>query len=98
MNATLTKIELAAGVAAKTGLTQSKAVEVVDATMEEIQNALVTGKTVVLRNFGALRVKQRAERTCRNPFNQSATPIVVPPKKVVKFKIGHELDKALNTP
>jgi DNA-binding protein HU-beta len=47
-----------------------------------------------LVGFGSFGVSERGSRTGRNP--QTGKEIVIPAKKVVKFKAGSELNDAVN--
>lgn len=93
----MTKNDLINKVAERTGLTQTKANEAVQAILDEVQGALVAGQKVEFRNFGVFRVALRAERTGRNPADAAAGTFTIPAKNVVKFRTGAELDKALNS-
>ncbi len=67
---------------------------IVNAILNEIVGALRDGNRVELRGFGAFAVKQRAERTGRNPRTGAAVP--VSQKVVPAFKPGKELRLKLN--
>ena len=72
-----------------------RAVErIVSTVFDEITDALVRGDRVELRGFGAFSVKQRPERTGRNPRTGEA--VHVPAKAVPFFKTGKELRERLN--
>ena len=92
----MSKDELATKVADKTGLTQAKAKEAIQAALEEMREALVGGRKVELRGFGVFRPVRRMERTGRNPAHPEAGPVVIPARNVVKFKVGSDMDKVLN--
>jgi integration host factor subunit beta len=67
---------------------------VVNAILNEIIGALANRDRVELRGFGAFAVKQRDERTGRNPRTGAAVP--VSQKVVPAFKAGKELRLKLN--
>jgi nucleoid DNA-binding protein len=94
---TLTKEELVSTVAERTGLTQAKTHETIQVLLDTMQCAFKDGRKVEFRNFGVFRVARRAERTGRNPANVSAGTFTIPAKNVVKFRIGADLDKAINS-
>jgi integration host factor subunit beta len=72
-----------------------RAVErIVSTVFAEITDALVRGDRVELRGFGAFSVKNRPERTGRNPRTGQA--VHVPAKAVPFFKTGKELRERLN--
>lgn len=95
MNTTLTKDEVANQLAEKQGITATQAHEAINNTLEAIQTALIAGRKVEFRGFGSFIPKTRAARTGRNPRVPGST-IQIPPKTVVKFKVGSHLSDALN--
>jgi integration host factor subunit alpha len=58
--------------------------EVVDATFDEISEALLRGETVKLSSFGVFKVRSKRERTGRNP--KTNTEAVITARRVVTFK------------
>jgi len=96
MNNTLTKDELASALASKTGMTLVQAHAAVNHTLSAVQEALVGGRKVEFRGFGSLIPKVRKGRLGRNPRDAQAAPIQIPPKTVVRFKVGSQLSAALN--
>jgi integration host factor beta subunit len=67
--------------------------QMVNATLEEIKNALAKGKDVKITGFGSFKVKERKARTGRNP--RTGAEVAIPAKKVVKFKPGKELAESV---
>jgi len=67
----------------------------VQQTLECIQEGLISGKNVELRNFGVFELQVRKQRVGRNP-NQPETDVVIPRRAVVKFKAGKEMKAGLN--
>ena len=63
-------------------------------TLECIQEGLISGKNVELRNFGVFELQVRKQRVGRNP-NQPETDVVIPRRAVVKFKAGKEMKTGL---
>ena len=95
---TLTKSDLAAAVARKTGITASLSHEVVQVIIDEIQATLVTGCKVELRGFGTFKVAMRKARIGHNPQHPEAGPLQIPAKTVVRFSPGAILADAVNHP
>ena len=93
---TLTKDKLAGKLAEKTGMTVPQARENITHLLDAVQAALVEGHKVEFRGFGCFSPKVRAGRVGRNPRVPDAPPIQIPPKNVVRFKIGSLLSAALN--
>ncbi|MCD6082196.1 HU family DNA-binding protein [candidate division WOR-3 bacterium] len=87
------KVDLAARIAEKAGISKKAAKAAVDAFMETVTEALGKGEKVTLVGFGSFVVRQRAPRTARNP--RTGAPIRVPAKKVPKFVPGAKLRKVV---
>jgi DNA-binding protein HU-beta len=85
----MNKQELISTIAGKAGLTKADAKKGLDATIEAVSEALKAGDKVALVGFGSFSVSERSARTGRNP--QSGSEIIIPAKKVVRFKPGAEL-------
>lgn len=85
----MNKAELVSAVAEKAGLTKVQATEALNAFMEVTADTLKKGDKIALVGFGTFSVAERAERKARNP--QTGKEMVVPAKKVVKFKAGKDL-------
>lgn len=90
----MTKTELVAGVAEKTGMKKKDAETVVNAALETMTAALQSGEKVSLVGFGTFEVHERSEREGRNPRTNEA--IVIPASRSVAFKSGKALKDALN--
>ena len=63
--------------------------ETVQLTLDAIQDALIRGQNVELRNFGVFEVQVR-KASGRNP-NQPEKDVVIPKRAVIKFKSGKEM-------
>lgn len=85
----MNKAELVAAVAAKAEVSKAEAAKVIDAALEAAVEALKNGENVQLVGYATLSVAQKAERKGINPATKEA--IVIPAKKVVKFKAGAKL-------
>jgi integration host factor subunit beta len=72
-----------------TGVTRTKAQEVVELFFDEMSNALSSGDRVELRGFCSFYVKDYEGYTGRNP--RTGEPIEVKAKKLPFFKCGKEL-------
>ena len=94
---TLTKDELATQLAAKMGIPSVQAHQAVSNTLELIQQGVAQGRKVELRGFASFIPKVRAERVGRNPRDPNHTPITIPAKNTVRFKLSPTFKKALNT-
>ena len=85
--------ELTKRIAAQTGLTQKKAGEVLEATLDNIRDSLNAGNEVRLVGFGSFKVRRSAARKGVNPRDRK--PIQVPAKNRVRFSPGKELSEAV---
>lgn len=89
----MTKNELVAAVAEKTGLSKVDAKKAVDATVAAVSEALAKGDKVSLVGFGTFAVVEKGERTGINPRTKET--ITIAARKAVKFKKGAELAEAI---
>jgi len=80
----MTKAEIVAEIANKTGLEKSNVQTTVEAFMDTIKNSMVNGENVYLRGFGSFTIKKRAEKTGRNISKN--TTIIIPAHNIPAFK------------
>ncbi|MBN2746031.1 MAG: integration host factor subunit beta [Bacteroidales bacterium] len=80
----MTKAEIVAEVANKTGVEKIAVQSVIETMMETIKGAMQNGDNVYLRGFGSFIIKERAEKTGRNISKN--TTIVIPAHKIPAFK------------
>ncbi|MFP5429772.1 MAG: HU family DNA-binding protein [Gammaproteobacteria bacterium] len=90
----MNKSELIDAIAASADITKADAGRALDAAVEAITNALKAGDQVTLVGFGTFQVKERAERTGRNP--RTGDNIKIAASKVPGFKAGKGLKDAVN--
>ncbi|MGE8128971.1 HU family DNA-binding protein [Methylobacterium sp. NPDC080182] len=87
--------ELVTRIAAQNPHLYTRNVEaVVDAILDRIAGALVTGDRVELRDFGTFCVRDREARAGRNP--RTGKRVVVPARAHVHFKPGKGMQARLN--
>jgi len=89
------KTELIAEVAKKTSLSKKDVNEVINTTLEVIEEALKKGEKVSFIGFGNFEVVTRPAREARVPGTNKK--VHVPETKTVKFKVGKKLKEALNS-
>lgn len=89
----MNKQELVNQVAGQAGITKNQATAAVNAVFEAIQDALKSGDAMTVTGFGTFDVRERAERSARNP--RSGEPITVPAARVPHFKAGKTLRGAV---
>ena len=85
----MNKAELINAIAEKANLTKADAKWSLDATLAAISDAVANNDKVALIGFGTFAVVEKGARTGINPATKEK--IVIPAKKVVKFKAGAEL-------
>lgn len=90
----MNKSELINAIAEQTDFSKAEAGRALEALQKAIENALVAGDSVTLVGFGTFGVKDRAERTGRNP--QTGREITIAAAKVPFFKPGKALKDAVN--
>ena len=84
--ATVTKKDLVNRIADATGETKVVTKNVIQMFLDEIVRELAAGNRLEFRDFGVFEVKSRRARRAQNP--RTLEKVAVPPKKVVKFKVG----------
>ena len=80
----MTKAEIVAEIANKTGIEKVSIQATVEAFMDSIKVSLGKGENVYLRGFGSFIIKQRAKKTGRNISKN--TTIIIPAHKIPSFK------------
>ncbi|MCA9382297.1 HU family DNA-binding protein [Candidatus Dojkabacteria bacterium] len=89
----MTKSDLVAAVASKTGLTKKAAAEAVEAMLGSVTDALRKGDKVTVTGFGTFEVRSRRARKGRNP--QTGAEITIPATKAPAFRAGKALRAAV---
>ena len=93
--ATITKRDLSIKITDQLGikgleLTLQDVLEVVQTLINEITESLAQGDTVVMRNFGAFKVRETKAKIGRNP-KSPGKDVHIPARAAVKFKPGKEM-------
>ncbi len=89
----MNKTELIAVLADKTGLQKRDAEKAVNAFVDIVTESLIKDEKVQLVGFGSFEVKNRAERTARNP--RTGEVLTVAASKAPIFKAGKALKEAV---
>ena len=89
----MTKTELIAITAEKTGMTKKDAEKAITAALEAITAELAEGNRVQLAGFGIFETKTRAARSGRNPKTNET--IEIPASTNVAFKPAQALKDAV---
>jgi len=89
----MTKKEIAARVALRTGITHKRAVAVIDDLLAEMKAELAAGGKVEFRGFGIFKTLRTKPKIGRNLSNN--TRVVIAPGQRVKFAPGKDLNDAV---
>lgn len=89
-----TKSELIAAIALNQGVPKITAEGFLNATLAEIERALLAGQPVILHGFGTFELKKRDARTGRNP--RTGEPVEIAASTTVAFKPAKALKDSLN--
>ncbi|MBQ4420955.1 MAG: HU family DNA-binding protein [Bacteroidales bacterium] len=80
----MTKAEIVAEIAQRTGMEKVNIQETVEEFMNVLKGSLKKGENVYLRGFGSFIIKKRAEKTGRNISKN--TTIIIPAHNIPAFK------------
>ncbi|MBO7383739.1 MAG: HU family DNA-binding protein [Fibrobacter sp.] len=92
--ANITKKDIVEDIALRTGLTQVQTKTIVESFLDTLVNGLLQGNNVEIRGFGRFKLKERKERTARNPRTGESVTINAGTKPV--FEASKDLIKSLN--
>ena len=90
----MNKAQLIDAVAMKLDISRRSAGDTVDAVLEGITGAIISGDKVSLTGFGTFETTRRAARTARNP--RTGESVDVPAATVPKFRPGQALKDEVN--
>lgn len=90
----MNKTQLVEQAAAAADVPKAVAGRVLDSVLETITKSLKSGDDVQIVGFGGFSVRDRAQRTGRNP--RTGETITIPAAKVPGFKAGKSLKDAVN--
>lgn len=89
----MNKSELVSEIAEETGLSKVDSKKALDAFIATVISSLKTGRKVSLVGFGTFSIGIRRTRNGINPTTKAA--IVIPERKIARFKAGAELAEAI---
>ncbi len=90
----MTKAELVAAIADKTGLNRTQAKDALDAVLDSVTASLKSGQEVRLVGFGSFVPVERKAGTARNP--RTGETVARAASKTARFRVGEGLKTALN--
>lgn len=91
---TLTKSQIIEAVYDTTQVTKKEASDFVNEVLEVMKEALEEGEEIKVSGFGKFEVRKKGERIGRNP--RTGDEIVIPERKVLRFKVSQVLKDELN--
>jgi DNA-binding protein HU-beta len=90
----MNKTQLIETIVASTGMKKKDVDAVVTAFVASIEQALADGEKVQISGLGSFEVKERAERTGRNP--KTKEQITIPAAKYPAFSASKALKESVN--
>ena len=91
---TTTRVDLVQALHEKIGLPRDECATMLEAVLDEIGDCLADGEAVKVPNFGSFTVRQKGERTGRNPKTNEEVPIK--PRRIVIFRASEKLKTRIN--
>ena len=91
---TMTKAGIVNDVYERVGVTKKEAADYVNAVFDAMKDTLSEGEDVKISGFGKFEVRQKGERVGRNP--RTGEEIMIPERKVPRFKVSQVLKDELN--
>lgn len=85
----MTKLEIARELAERKDIPLADAIKAVDGVIDIMKDAFKNGRNVYLRGLGSFVIKERKEKTGRNP--RTGEVIIIPAHKEVKFNQSQSL-------
>lgn len=86
---TLTRADLAEAINRKIGLSRSDSLNMVEAILRHMCEAMSDGKNVKISGFGTFLLRDKAQRVGRNPKTGVEVPIT--PRRVLTFRASQLL-------
>jgi len=86
---TLTRADMADTINRKMGLSRSESLDLVEAILRHICDALSDGENVKISGFGSFILRDKKERVGRNPKTGVEVPIT--PRRVMTFRASQLL-------
>lgn len=90
----MTREDLKDKVREDVGLTKQEASEIVEGVIETIRQSLTNGEEIILSGFGKFAVREKKQRTGRNP--KTGKEHQISSRRVVSFKPSKVFKDSLN--
>ena len=94
MSNNITREEISEAIFNDIGLSKSECNQIVDEIIEEISLGMINEGFVKIPSFGTFKIRQKNERQGRNP--KTKEPAIISSRKVILFKVSHQLKRHLN--
>ena len=92
--ANITKKDIVEDISLRTGLTQVETKTIVECFLDSLVKGLLQGNNIEIRGFGRFKLKERKQRSARNPRTGETVVIGAGTKPV--FEASKDLIKSLN--
>ncbi|MDZ7587885.1 MAG: integration host factor subunit alpha [Parasphingorhabdus sp.] len=86
---TLTRADLADTMNRQIGLSRADSAAMVESILDHISDALIAGENVKISGFGTFVLRDKGERTGRNPKTGIEVPIA--PRRVMTFRASQTM-------
>lgn len=90
---TLTRADLAETINRKMGFSRSESLELVEAILAKMCDAMGDGENVKISGFGSFVLRDKSERIGRNPKTGVEVPIT--PRRVMTFRASQKLKERI---
>lgn len=91
---TVTRLDVAEAIYTEIGLSRKDSSDILDMVIDEIVKELSLGNDVKLSSFGTFSLRNKKERTGRNP--KTGVEAVISSRRVISFKPSQTMRKQIN--
>jgi integration host factor subunit alpha len=91
----MTKADIVERISEKTNISKKDSVDILEEVFSILKSTLETGEKIKVAGFGNFEIKQKKDRTGRNP--QTGEAMTITARKVLTFKPSGILKTALNS-
>ncbi len=91
---TITRADVAETIYEEIGLSRKDSNDILDMILDEIVKELSSGKDVKLSSFGTFSLRDKKERSGRNP--KTGVEAVISSRRVISFKPSQTMRKIIN--
>jgi integration host factor subunit alpha len=90
----MTKADIVERIQIRIGLSKKESAEILESFFDILKSTLESGEKIKVAGFGNFEVKQKNDRTGRNP--QTGEPMTIESRKILTFKPSNILRAAIN--